>query len=334
MTEITAIAPARIDLAGGTLDIWPLNLFFDSPVTLNMAISITVRATVKIRRDKKIVLISEDQGEKVIFASCNNINHNHKLGMLSRVAKHFVNDKTGVTVTTCSDAPTGAGLGGSSALVIALIAAFAKTFGKNLSKPDMIDIAKDIEAALLKIPTGLQDYAAAVYGRVNSLSFPPGGMKRERIKRMDKWLSDRILLFYSGQSRFSGVNNWEILKKVVDGDKRMTKGLGAIADCANRASMALKQEDEKAFITAVNNEFNARLKLFPAISTKKIDNAISAGRKAGADGARICGAGGGGCFFLIVKPALRSSVIDAVEKQGIRQLPYIVSRRGVFVAST
>ena len=333
MTKVTAIAPTRIDIAGGTLDIWPLNLFFKNSVTVNMAISIEVMAQVKLRRDKIIVLKSEDQKETAKFSSYEKINHDHKLGLLSRVAEHFLDGNTGVTITTRSNAPAGAGLAGSSALNIALIYAMARATDKKVSKAQSIEIAKDIEASLLKVPTGLQDYAAAVYGGVSALSFPPGGMQKKRIKGKERWLEDRLVLFYSGKQRNSGINNWEIFKRVIDGDKNIHAGLATIADCANNVYNAIVMENEKDFIEAVNDEWVARKNLFPQISTPSIDRAIKAGIKAGAKGARICGAGGGGCFFIIAEPGTVKTVTNAVEKCGAKKLPYSVSKQGVKVHS-
>lgn len=333
MTKVTATAPTRIDIAGGTLDIWPLNLFFKNSVTVNMAISIQVKAQVATRRGKKITLISEDLKKTVEFASFAQINHDHDLGMLSRATECFLDGNTGVTVTTCSEAPAGSGLAGSSALNIALIAAFAEAVGKKISKPRFIEIAKDIEAALLQVPTGLQDYAAALYGGVSAFSFPPGGMQKERLGGRERWLENRIVLFHSGKERNSGINNWEIFKKAIDGDIDARSGLATIAECANRAHGAIKRGNEKELVNAVNDEWVARKNLFPGISTPAIDRAITAGIKAGGKGARICGAGGGGCFFIISEPENIRGVVEAVKKNGATPLSFSLSKQGVKVYS-
>lgn len=328
--SVTAIAPTRIDLAGGTLDIWPLNLLFDNPVTLNMAIDITVSATVTARKDGKIVLESVDGSLTEKFSSVNALHHNHKLGLLSRVTKHFLKgQRQGVNVKTHSNAPSGAGLAGSSALNIALCGALSAHTGIKLSKQKLIDTAKDIEAALLRVPTGLQDYAASVYGSAHAFTFPPGGMEREKLKGATKWLEQNVLLFYSGKQRVSGINNWEMIKRVIDKDRPAIAKFKKIARFANQAHEALREQDFARFQKAVDGEWKARSSLFPAISTKVIDKAIAQGKKAGASAARICGAGGGGCFIVLSPPDKQENVIKAVEAEGPRMLPFAISKQGL-----
>ena len=63
--HIHASAPTRIDLAGGTLDIWPLYLFHDGAQTLNAAISLRASCDLRSRADRRLVIVSEDSGERV-----------------------------------------------------------------------------------------------------------------------------------------------------------------------------------------------------------------------------------------------------------------------------
>lgn len=330
-TQIVTCAPTRIDLAGGTLDIWPLNLFFDAAVTVNMAVSITVRAIVSEREDGRIVLESKDQETSVEFGNAGAIHHKHRLGLLSRIAENFVRDGRGYSVVTESSAPAGAGLAGSSALNIALCVAFSEATGQKLSSREIIEIAKDLEAAHLRIPTGLQDYGAAVSGGVSAFHFPPGGIVRERLDGASQWLGENIVLFYSGASRSSGVNNWEMFKRVTENHKPTVTKFARIAELAMLARDSLSEKDYDSFTSTVSEEWKTRKSLFPEISTPLIDRAISAGKRAGARSARICGAGGGGCFFLIAGPEAREKVIEAVTANGARHLPFRVSRQGVGV---
>lgn len=328
---VTAIAPTRVDLAGGTLDIWPLNLFFDEPVTINMAIDIRTRAKVSRRRDGKITLISEDQKRKVVFKNLAALRHDHPLAMLSRLAEHFLDGTGGVEISTKSEAPSGAGLAGSSALNIALCGALARFTARKITREGLISIAKDIEAALLGVPTGLQDYGAAVYGSANVFHFPPGGMRREKLGDAGAKVAERALLFYSGASRNSGINNWEMFKRVVDKNRSATARFRVIAERAREAADALREGDIKSFEKAVGEEWKARKGLFPEISTPVIERAVTAGRKAGARAARICGAGGGGCFTLFAPSERHDAVTAAVEDEGARRIHFNLSKTGLRV---
>ena len=327
---VEATAPARIDLAGGTLDIWPLNLMFQPSMTVNMAVTIMAKAVVEPRKDRKVILASEDQGIRVEFGSLASVHHDHKLGLVSRLVGRFAKDGGGFTVTTSGQSPAGAGLGGSSSLAIALCSALSWHTGARMNKAGLLNIAKDVEAAHLGIPTGLQDYLAALYGGANVFHFPAGGFVRERISPdMSTQLENRIALFYSGASRSSGINNWEMFRLVMEKDKKTVRLFGRIAEHAREASSALAREDFPGFTKAVKEEWATRKKLFPSISTPAIDSAMKAGFKAGAEAARICGAGGGGCFFMIAPEGLMDEAAGAVEKAGAQRLSYRISRAGV-----
>tara|TARA_B100000959_G_scaffold123970_1_gene130202 strand:+ start:105845 stop:106861 length:1017 start_codon:yes stop_codon:yes gene_type:complete len=325
-------APTRIDLAGGTLDIWPLNLMFSSPVTVNLAIDIMAKVKIQTRKDKKIVIQSVDQKELVKFNSAKSMHHKHKLSLLSRIVEHFLEgtNSRGLKIITDSEAPAGAGIAGSSALNIAMCHAMANITNVHLSKSYLINIAKDIEAALLGIPTGLQDYGAAVYGSGASYTFPPGGMKRKRIPaKAVNWLSSNLLLFYSGTPRLSGVNNWDLFKNIIEKDKKTICCFKEIAKHSFLASETLMAGNYSAFTKAVNDEWTVRHELFKNISTKKIDHAMKKAFSLGALAARICGAGGGGCFILIAPPQIQSDLIKAVANVGCKHLSFNPAQHGV-----
>ena len=63
--RIDSSAPTRIDLAGGTYDIWPLYLFHDDAQTINVALSLRAHCTLTARHDGRVRLISEDTNEQV-----------------------------------------------------------------------------------------------------------------------------------------------------------------------------------------------------------------------------------------------------------------------------
>ena len=327
---VEALAPARIDLCGGTLDIWPLNLMFENAVTVNMAVTIMARAMITPRNDGRIEIAADDLRMKKSFPSLARMRHDHKLGLASRLAAEFLSGAQGATITTSGQAPAGSGLGGSSALNIALGAAMARYSGRSISKGRLLDMAKDVEAAHLGIPTGLQDYLAALHGGANVFSFPPGGVVRNKIPAsVAARLERMILLFYSGAARSSGINNWRMFSQVIGKDKRTMALFGQISRCAQQAADSLMAGAMEGFAEAVNGEWAARKKLFGAISTPAIDKAIAAGKKAGAISARICGAGGGGCFFLVAGEADRERVVKAAAATGAKPLDYKIARHGV-----
>ena len=115
-------APTRVDLAGGTIDIWPLYLFHPGAATVNFAISLRAHCRIETRDDDRIILESRDR--KVAFetrlSALEDLANEERLELLSKLV-YFFKPKTGFHLTATSEAPAGAGLGGSSAATIACI---------------------------------------------------------------------------------------------------------------------------------------------------------------------------------------------------------------------
>ena len=116
---IESKAPTRVDFAGGTLDIWPLYLFHPGAVTLNAAISLYASCVIETHPsgDNRIKLVSRDIKREESFASFAALVNakRYRLPLLAEITKFF-QPQGGFTLTTDSEAPAGAGIGGSSAM--------------------------------------------------------------------------------------------------------------------------------------------------------------------------------------------------------------------------
>src|SRR6185369_14554513 len=121
---IESSAPTRADLAGGTIDIWPLYLFHTGASTVNFALSLRARARIETRADDRIILESVDRGVRVetTIERIDELADDTQLELVSRMV-NFFRPEVGFHLTTNSEAPAGAGISGSSALAIALIGA-------------------------------------------------------------------------------------------------------------------------------------------------------------------------------------------------------------------
>ena len=122
--RIESRAPTRIDLAGGTLDIWPLYLYHEGAVTINCAVTRHASCVVETDDSKRITIISRDQKNREVFPSFNALRRSrkYKLPLLAHLLRFF-EPQQGLTLTTNSEAPAGAGIGGSSAMAVAICAA-------------------------------------------------------------------------------------------------------------------------------------------------------------------------------------------------------------------
>jgi D-glycero-alpha-D-manno-heptose-7-phosphate kinase len=325
--RIVTSAPARIDLAGGTIDIWPLYLFHPGAQTINAAISIRARARIETRTDDRIVIHSEDTAATVEAAGWQELRHEPKLRLLSLLASFF--EARGITLTTFSESPAGAGIAGSSALNVAVCAALADWQRMHYDPEALLQIALNVEAQAINVPTGLQDYRPAMYGGIAALELDVDGVRRVPLSVDLQELQRRIVLCYTGEPRNSGTNNWEITKRHIDGDRFVFECFERIRDTALAMRDAFAREDWQAVGLAIREEWDNRKRLAPGVTTPAIDSLIEAATQAGAAAAKVCGAGGGGCLFCYGPPDRRDAIVQALTAGGARVLDYRFERHGL-----
>ena len=330
MSRIISSAPTRIDMAGGTLDIWPLHLFFDNPPTLNAAIDLYATVQIIPRKDKRIILTSCDLGLTENSSSLKTLPDNHPLELIVRMLKFYA-PKSGLELTTNCQAPKGSGIGGSSALSIALHGALNRLTGRGYRKAEMIEIAKNIETQVIKVPAGCQDYFPAMYGGVRKVLPGFRRTETENFAINPAELTRHFVLCYTGKPRNSGINNWEVTKKSIDGNRTVTRHLKSIRDCAVEMEEGLSRGQLKNLPQIFAKEWKARKQLAPNISTPQIDQLIRSAIKKGALAGKVCGAGGGGCVAFIVPPAKKQLVIEEIILKGAQVLPFRFVSRGLRV---
>ena len=330
--KIQAQAPCRVDLAGGTLDIWPLYLHHAHAVTVNFAVNRYTSCVLETRDDSRIVLRSRDLQKEELFESLDELRaaHKYKLPLLAYLVKFFAPD-TGITLDTNSEAPAGAGISGSSSLIITVSSALNKLTASGYAIEKLRELSQNIEAQIIKVPTGCQDYYPAMYGGVSAIELRADGIRRRAIECNVNELNQRIVLAYTGEPRNSGINNWEVTKLHIDGDKAVYKNFDKIAAIAYSMRQALENNDWTAVGRLLREEWSNRRKNAPGITTPLIDRLIETTRKAGALGAKACGAGGGGCVFFLVEKDARDRVSEAIRKEGAEVLPVTVAPQGVRV---
>jgi D-glycero-alpha-D-manno-heptose-7-phosphate kinase len=325
--RIETSAPTRIDLAGGTIDIWPLYLFHPGAQTLNAAISIRAKAVVETRKDSRIVLRSLDTKATVEADDWRELRDRRELRLLALLAHFF--EVRGITLTTSSESPAGAGIAGSSALNVAVCAALAEWNRTHYEPEALLQIAMNIEAQAINVPTGLQDYRPALYGGIAALELDVDGIRRVPLHVDIRELERRIVLCYTGEPRNSGTNNWEITKKHIDGDKHVFDCFERIRDTAVRMREALERGDWNEVGSAIAEEWDNRKRLAPGVTTPAIDDLIARALQAGAISAKVCGAGGGGCLFCYGPPERNSAIREALASGGARILDYKIERHGL-----
>lgn len=323
-------APVRIDLAGGTLDIHPLYIFEDGSSVINIAIEPGTEVNIEKRDDKKIVLRSDDLNLTEEYLSSSEINVDSKLGLLGSAVKFF-DFEYGLNISTLSHVPKGSGLAASSSMLIALMYGLANLKGVEVEPNTFIDWCANIEARLLGIPTGKQDYYAAYFGRLNNINFTSRGIvnKNYNISELNFDIENSIILSFTGISHFSGTNNWAMMKRYIDDEENSRKSMHIIKETAIKMHKAVLSKNIDEIALVLNEEWENRKKLAEGVSNEKIDKIVSNAQKAGALASKICGAGGGGCLITLCHPQDREKVIESLKEAGAEILNFEPAKCGV-----
>jgi D-glycero-alpha-D-manno-heptose-7-phosphate kinase len=330
--SVVAHAPCRADLAGGTIDLWPLYLFHPGAITLNFALEILTTCRIRPLRGKQIHLRSVDTRREEEFRSLDELNRTRKFRhpVAARLLQFFL-PQQGLLIETDSQSPAGAGISGSSALMISTTAALARFTGRMLTWEQMRVIAQNVEAQIIDVPTGCQDYYPALYGGVSAIHLDIDGIHREAVPISPEEIESRFVLAYTGAPRKSGINNWEVFKSHINGDRHVFRNFERISQIAGAMHRALIHRDWNEVARLLREEWKLRRTNAPGITTPLIDKLISIAGRHGARAAKVCGAGGGGCVIFLVEEEARVRVAQAIGQNGAQVLPMRVAREGVRV---
>ncbi len=303
---LRATAPCRADLAGGTLDIWPLGLLHPGAVTVNVALPVPVTLEVSTGAPAGTV-VHRDPAGRARRLGAGDADHD----LTAAICFDLV-PEGGLTVTVFEQAPVGSGLGGSSTYGVALASAAAEVSKRSLSDDDIVRTVRDIEARILHTPTGTQDHLAAQRGGIHALHLDPGGPFVERLDVDIEWLAPRLTVFFTGITHHSGMVNWQVFRRRMENDPETVEALGAIARAAVRCREALLAADTTALADSLRTEWSARRRLAPEVCPDDLDRIERRVVEAGASAFKACGAGGGGSVLVVHEPERRSTIADAL----------------------
>ncbi len=298
--SVTAKAPTRIDLAGGTLDIYPLYLFYPETLTLNVAVNIYTYTTVK--PSEGLIIELADLQRSYRASDVEELEGVPELALIVKSMK-VLGFRSGFEVVTHSEAPLKSGLGASSSLLMTILAALSRYKLEKLALSTMVDLAANIEAQVLETLTGKQDYIAALQGGVNAIWFDIKGMAFEKITSPEliEALERHVLLAYSGFEHESGNLNWLVVKRFLDKDTELRELLSRIYWVSTEVYEALNECNMEDLGYYIKQEWNWRKRLSPEHTnhvierfTEKIDPL--------AWGYKLCGAAGGGTMIIVADP--------------------------------
>jgi len=310
--------PLRLGLVGGGTDL-PDYYREHGGRVLNCAIDKYIFVMVKQRFDDDIYV---NYSRKEIVSDLDDLEHE-----LVREAMRMTGVQNGVEITMVADIPSaGSGLGSSSSVTVGLLQALWAYQGHQVSAKELAEGACAIEIDICGKRIGKQDQYIAAFGGIRDIRFGPG--EDVDAEEVDLPLTDRralqdeILLFYTGTTRSATT----ILNEQSDNVPTTLSELHFLRDLAGDAVGRLRKGDLDGLGAALREGWEAKRKLASGVSNSQIDAAVAAALEAGATGAKVTGAGGGGFLLVICPPAHQRDVRRALPH--MRELPVRLDRFG------
>ena len=309
-------APTRIDLAGGTLDIWPVGLLVPRAATVNAAISLRARATVA--HAPRYRVINPQRGLDLSSTSPEAL-FRHPFAALAGRLLAFFEPSRPLEVRFETSAPPGSGLGGSSSLGMAIAGALNEVCGAGWTVRQLVRIVMDTEVRILRTATGSQDQFAAGFGGTQVHHWVSPEPRSESLPWVENGtdpLTESFVLVYTGEAHSSADSNGSVLERIFAGEPTALRGIEVIAEAAYGMRDALLERDWDGVSEMLDLEWGARRALSETVTTATIERLGEAMRRAGARAVKACGAGGGGTMIAITPPDKRPAVVSAARAAG------------------
>lgn len=322
---VRASAPVRLDWAGGWTDVPPFSAR-EGGVVVNAAIALSVHVDVELG-GPGITLTAGDLNETVECPNAAALVADGRLD-LHKAALRMFPVPGGCRLTTRADAPPGAGLGGSGALDVALVAALARARGEHLGERELAEQGWYLEAVEARMPGGKQDQLAAALGGCQRLAFRDPDVGIEPITLDPAFgaaLAAHTILCFTGRSRVSGTMIARVLARYEQGDPTVTGALRGLKETAERMAEALRAADLARVGALLTENWRHQQALDPGMRTTEMSR-LEQALEARALGGKAAGAGAGGCMFFIVRDP--ASAVDAARGAGVQVLPVAWARGG------
>jgi D-glycero-alpha-D-manno-heptose-7-phosphate kinase len=229
-----------------------------------------------------------------------------------------------VEITTLADIPSGTGLGSSGSFTTALVKALYAHRRRLLHPSELAATACDIEINRLREPVGKQDQYIAAYGGVTCFTFHEDGrVEAEPIGASMQSLfnlEDNLLLFFTGFSRSAGAVLADQKARSERGDADVLANLHAVKELGFRSRRALEKGDTALFGEIMHQQWEQKKRRSGGMTNPHIDEWYELGRKSGAIGGKLVGAGGGG--FLMFYAEDHRRLRDAMSKAGLEEVRF------------
>ncbi len=330
---IRAKAPLRLAFAGGGTDLSPYAEKQGGAV-LNATIDKYAHVSLDLTCRDCIEIDSLDYDLSLRFDIDREMAMDGQLDLVKGVINHFrreYNLKAGFRMSLTNDAPPGSGLGSSSAMAVACVKALAELQRMPLLPGEIAELAWRIERHEVGLAGGKQDQWAAAFGGFNLLEFTadrtvvtPLRLRRDILNELES----SLVLGYVGMTRESSQIIERQAAGITSASPRVRGALDHMKGYAYASKDALVQGDIAEFGRLLDAEWKAKKQTAKGITNPLINSVYKAGKKAGAIGGKISGAGGGGFIVFVSDPDVRPRVMQKLFDSGAQVISFSFGEQG------
>lgn len=323
MTLVRARAPLRLGLAGGGTDVSPYCDEFGGLV-LNATIDRYAYAVIRTLDDAPALqLRAADQQQEADLAADAPLQGPGPLPLHRAVHRVLSDEYRGgarepLQLTTYCDAPVGSGLGASSTLVVAMLAAYAELWNLALDDYAMAQLAFRIERVECGLAGGRQDQYSAAFGGFNFMEFYAHERAVVNPLRIKPWvlseLEASIVLFYTGVSRESARVIADQSSGIAAGHAGALAAMHGLKAEAQTMKECLLRGDMAGIVASLQQGWASKKATSAAVANELINRIYDAAIDAGAAAGKVSGAGGGGFMLFFVPPERRMDVIRTLQR--------------------
>jgi D-glycero-alpha-D-manno-heptose-7-phosphate kinase len=338
MTEriVRARAPLRISFAGGGTDM-PFYYHANGGAVLASTINRSVYVTACSRpEDRTVHLRSLDYDLTIKYHLDEEPVYSGALDLVKATVRRLfpANSAWGLDIYIQGDAPAGSGLGGSSALTIAVIGALAGLLGVSFGRSELAELAYEIERLELHISGGKQDQYEIAHGGFNFIEFSRDYVVANSL-RVDpgiiRDLEYHLMLCYTGKTRISGGLIDALERHYREGRAETLAGLQELRRLAFDMKNTLLRGRLFEFGEMLHEEWMNKIRVYPETTTSLIDEMYGESRKHGAIGGKLLGAGAGGYLLLFCEIERKRMVREALEAMGAQFMSFGFVDEGLVV---
>ncbi|MCL4534271.1 MAG: galactokinase [Bacteroidetes bacterium] len=324
---IVTRAPLRIPFGGGGTDLHSYYSRYGGFI-LSAAINRYVFISLNRLKVEDTYRIKYSQSE--IVTQVDEIKH-----PLVREALRSLDVPGGIEITSMADVPSGTGLGSSGSFLVALLTGLHACKRDHLPTWALAEEACHIEIEKVGQPAGKHDQYMAAFGGLTCLDIAPNGevnVAPLKITGHDlDQLRSSLTVYYTGIVRSS----FDILKEQSQGaqrdDGQVVESLHRIKEIGQTIKRSLERGDLDRFGELMDEHWQAKKRMSGKISDGRIDHWYEVGRRNGALGGKLMGAGGGGFLMFYCPNGGKADLRRAMAEEGLRELSFDFDLEGAKV---